>query len=348
MLWTSTNPAAASTVSRPSSSRPTSTVMATSTASSSASPPTPTARRSTETTGGSATVRRSSSRTPPRRTPAAPVPITTARSTSGAPTSRTRRSSSPAGRWAQAPRGTARSAASRSASSRYYFVKSANAVSLTQTVYQLAGRPLRRPAPRATTCSCRDGGVRVYHRCRATATDVNPAGGVYFDNKAAGYFPAPLALRRRRTSRFAWTRSTTTPGRPGPERPAGHRTSTTTAPPTASWSARPSTAATGGSPAAPRRSSRPAPRSTVAASAPTTTAPCPSGAAAFPNAKILHVGWSLGSGAVGDGVINAITVGLTKYTFSGLNRRPGRPQPGGDHPGRHQRPGDADRDRPRR
>ena len=27
---------------------------------------------------------------------------------------------------------------------------------------------------------------------------------------------------------------------------------------------------------------------------------------------------------------------------------PGRPQPGGDHPGRHQRPGDADRDRPRR
>ena len=47
--------------------------------------------------------------------------------------------------------------------------------------------------------------------------------------------------------------------------------------------------------------------------------------AAFPNAKILHVGWSLGSGAVGDGVINAITVGLTKYTFSGLNRAPVAP-----------------------
>ena len=47
--------------------------------------------------------------------------------------------------------------------------------------------------------------------------------------------------------------------------------------------------------------------------------------AAFPNAKILRSGWSLGSGAVGDGVINAITVGLTKYTFSGLNRAPVAP-----------------------
>src|SRR4029078_1504316 len=47
--------------------------------------------------------------------------------------------------------------------------------------------------------------------------------------------------------------------------------------------------------------------------------------AAFPNAKILHVGWSLGSGAVGDGGINAIPVGLTKYTFSGFKRAPGAP-----------------------
>lgn len=44
--------------------------------------------------------------------------------------------------------------------------------------------------------------------------------------------------------------------------------------------------------------------------------------AKFPNAKILQVGWSLGSGAEGDGVINSITVGLTKYTFSGANRPP--------------------------
>ena len=56
-----------------------------------------------------------------------------------------------------------------------------------------------------------------------------------------------------------------------------------------------------------------------------TTAPLPEWRAAFPNAKILHVGWSLGSGAVGDGVINAITVGLTKYTFSGANRAPVAP-----------------------
>ena len=47
--------------------------------------------------------------------------------------------------------------------------------------------------------------------------------------------------------------------------------------------------------------------------------------ASFANAKILNVGWSLGSGVQGDGVINSITVGLTKYTFSGLNRAPVAP-----------------------
>jgi hypothetical protein len=47
--------------------------------------------------------------------------------------------------------------------------------------------------------------------------------------------------------------------------------------------------------------------------------------AKFPNARILLAGWSLGSGVEGDGVINAITVGLTKYTFSGANRAPHAP-----------------------
>jgi len=47
--------------------------------------------------------------------------------------------------------------------------------------------------------------------------------------------------------------------------------------------------------------------------------------AAFPDAKILHAGWSLGSGMQGDGVINSITVGLTKFTFSGANRAPVAP-----------------------
>lgn len=42
----------------------------------------------------------------------------------------------------------------------------------------------------------------------------------------------------------------------------------------------------------------------------------------FPNAKILNVGWSLGSGVQGDGVINSITVGTTMFTFSGANRAP--------------------------
>ena len=66
-------------------------------------------------------------------------------------------------------------------------------------------------------------------------------------------------------------------------------------------------------------------RSTAAASAPTNHGTLPEWRAAFPNAKILRVGWSLGSGAEGDGVINAITVGLTKYTFSGANRAPVAP-----------------------
>lgn len=44
--------------------------------------------------------------------------------------------------------------------------------------------------------------------------------------------------------------------------------------------------------------------------------------AAFPNAKVLQAGWSLGSGVLGDGVINAITVGLDRFEFTGANRAP--------------------------
>jgi hypothetical protein len=42
-------------------------------------------------------------------------------------------------------------------------------------------------------------------------------------------------------------------------------------------------------------------------------------------AKVLAAGWSLGSGVKGDGIINSITVGLTKYTFSGKNQAPVAP-----------------------
>lgn len=38
--------------------------------------------------------------------------------------------------------------------------------------------------------------------------------------------------------------------------------------------------------------------------------------AQFPDARILRAGWSLGSNAEGDGVINAITVGLTTFVFA--------------------------------
>lgn len=40
--------------------------------------------------------------------------------------------------------------------------------------------------------------------------------------------------------------------------------------------------------------------------------------AAFPNAKVLAAGWSLGSGVQGHGVINSITIGPKMYTFLGV------------------------------
>ncbi|MEZ0578461.1 Ig-like domain-containing protein [Nocardioides sp. MH1] len=42
-------------------------------------------------------------------------------------------------------------------------------------------------------------------------------------------------------------------------------------------------------------------------------------------AKVVGAGWSLGSGVKGDGIINSITVGLRKYTFSGANQAPVAP-----------------------
>ncbi|MEV7398409.1 Ig-like domain-containing protein [Aeromicrobium sp. NPDC092404] len=42
----------------------------------------------------------------------------------------------------------------------------------------------------------------------------------------------------------------------------------------------------------------------------------------FPEAQIVQAGWSLGSGVEGDYIVDAITVGLTKYTFTGQNVDP--------------------------
>lgn len=48
--------------------------------------------------------------------------------------------------------------------------------------------------------------------------------------------------------------------------------------------------------------------------------------AALPDeATVVSAGWSLGSGVKGDGVIEAITVGTTTYTFTGRNRAPQAP-----------------------
>lgn len=44
--------------------------------------------------------------------------------------------------------------------------------------------------------------------------------------------------------------------------------------------------------------------------------------AVFPDAKIVTGGWSLGSGVKGDGVLNGMTIGTTKYEFTGANRAP--------------------------
>ncbi len=44
--------------------------------------------------------------------------------------------------------------------------------------------------------------------------------------------------------------------------------------------------------------------------------------AEFPDAQVIGAGYSLGSGVKGDFIIDGITVGLTKYTFSGQNRAP--------------------------
>lgn len=43
---------------------------------------------------------------------------------------------------------------------------------------------------------------------------------------------------------------------------------------------------------------------------------------AFPDAQVLKSGYSLGSGVKGDFIVDAITVGLTKYAFTGKNRAP--------------------------
>jgi hypothetical protein len=163
------------------------------------------------------------------------------------------------------------------------------------------------------------GGVRVTTD-PSDCNDVNPAGGVYCANKAAGYFPAPVALSSAGEPSMDYTPYSGT-------KPSVQLVTDFDNDGTADailvgetiygndwWvpgSAKPF----------------------VKAGAPSHTGGGGSDnhgtltewRAAFPNAKILRAGWSLGSGAVGDGVINAITVGLTKYTFSGLNRAPVAP-----------------------
>ena len=155
---------------------------------------------------------------------------------------------------------------------------------------------------------------------RATAPTRSPAGGTWCANKAAGYFPHSAGPQRRRRAGHGlrplsgskpsvqlvtdFDNDGTADGILVGETVYGH-----------DWWVPDSAAAF-------VKDRRPAARRRLRLHNHGTL---PEWRAAFPNAKILLAGWSLGSGAVGDGVINAITVGLTKYTFSGVNRAPVAP-----------------------
>ena len=218
----------------------------------------------------------------------------------------------------------------------YFFVKSADAADGDEVPER---RQRLRDRAKGHNVFREIGGVRVTTD-PSDCNDVNPAGGVYRANKAAGYFPAPLALSAAGEPAMDYVHHSgskpsvqlvtdfdndgTADGILVGETVYGH-----------DWWVP-------GSAAAFVKTGAP---STVGGSARTTTAPCPSGAR------------------------RSRTPRSSRRLVAGLRCRrrrchqrhhgrpdevhllrsqpgPGRPQPGGDHPGRHQRPGDADRDRP--
>ena len=198
----------------------------------------------------------------------------------------------------------------------YFFVKSANAATVTK--YQ-SDVNVSETRAKGHNVFREIGGVRVTTD-PSDCNDVNPAGGVYCANKAAGYFPAPLALSAAGEPAMDYVHYSGS--KPSVQLVTDFNNDGTAdgilvgetiygrdwwVPGSAAAFVKTGAPQHGGGFGSDNHGTLPEWR------------------AAFPNAKILHVGWSLGSGAVGDGVINAITVGLTKYTFSGLNRAPVAP-----------------------
>ena len=198
----------------------------------------------------------------------------------------------------------------------YYFVKSADATTVTKYKNDV---DLSETRAKGHNVFREIGGVRVTTD-PSDCLDQNPAGGVYCANKAAGYFPAPLALNAAGEPSMDYVHYSGT--KPSVQLVTDFDNNGTAdailvgetiygrdwwVPGSAAQFVKDGAPQHGGGFGSDNHGTLPEWR------------------AAFPNAKILRVGWSLGSGAVGDGVINAITVGVTKYAFSGLNRAPVAP-----------------------
>jgi hypothetical protein len=163
------------------------------------------------------------------------------------------------------------------------------------------------------------GGVRVTTEASA-CNDPDPAGGTYCANKAAGYFPAPVSLADAGEPSMGYTPYSG--AKPSVQLVTDFDNDGT------------ADAILVGEtiygrdwwvPGSAKQFVKDGAPSHVGGSGSANHGTLPEWRAAFPDAKILQVGWSLGSGVEGDGVINSITVGLTKYAFSGANRAPVAP-----------------------
>jgi Bacterial Ig domain/Bacterial Ig-like domain (group 3) len=195
----------------------------------------------------------------------------------------------------------------------YFFVKSADPTTVTKYQNDV---DLSETRAKGHNVFREIGGVRVTTD-PSDCNDPNPAGGVYCANKAAGYFPAPLALSAAGEPSMDYVHYSGT--KPSVQLVTDFDNDGT-----------PDGILVGETvygndwwvPGSAKQFVKDGAPSHTGGSGSDNHGTLTEWRAAFPNAKILRAGWSLGSGAVGDGVINAITVGLTKYTFSGLNRAP--------------------------
>lgn len=195
----------------------------------------------------------------------------------------------------------------------YYFVKSPDTATVVK--YQ-SDVDLSETRAKGHNVFREIGGVRVTTD-PSDCNDPNPAGGVYCANKAAGYFPAPLALNDAGEPSMDYTRYSGL--RPSVQLVTDFDNNGTADAILVGETVYGRDWWVPGSAAQFVKDGAP---SHTGGSGSDNHGLLSEWRANFPHAKILRVGWSLGSGVEGDGVINAITVGLTRYTFSGANRAP--------------------------